>query len=44
MNKASEKHAELDKVNLGKAVKTGAVSGFNNIFHKRNHICLQKQK
>lgn len=32
--KASEKHAELDKVNLGKAVKTGAVTGLITSFTK----------
>ena len=32
--KDSEKHAELDKVNLGKAVKTGAVTGLITSFTK----------
>lgn len=32
--KASEKHAELDKVNLGKAVKTGAVTSLITSFTK----------
>lgn len=32
--KASEKHAELDKVNLGKVVKTGAVTGLITSFTK----------
>lgn len=45
-DKASEKHAELDKVNLGKAVKTGAVSGLIisftkeiiSVFKNRNNL------
>lgn len=45
-DKASEKHAELDKVNLSKAVKTGAVSGLIisftkeiiSVFKNRNNL------